>query len=32
MHMGGVVCLERAPQGSWRVVYAVPPEMMTASG
>ena len=32
MHMGGVVCLERAPQGSWRVVYAVPPDLLPASG
>jgi phosphohistidine phosphatase len=32
MHMGGVVCLERNPQGSWRVVYALPPEMLPPSG
>ncbi len=32
MHMGGVVCLERDPQGSWRVVYAVPPDLLPASG
>jgi phosphohistidine phosphatase len=31
MHMGGVVCLERDPQGSWRVVYAVPPDLLPAS-
>jgi len=26
--MGGIVCLERSPEGRWEIVWAVPPEIV----